>query len=254
MEKRNKITKKEDTKITKRPGRPKKINQDALKQEKIVESYSEEKEQEKTTELYSEEKEQKKKENLFYYISKVISWFVMAILIIVGGLLIVYISINKIAQAKGEMSPLGLFTIISPSMTPNIQVYDVVFVKKTDPEDIQIGDIISYYSTNDYFGGIPITHRVVEKFNTNQGIAFSTKGDANPIKDEEVILPNNIVGVVKGVIPQLGRVQFFLASKAGWLIVILLPAMGILIYDVLKLVKLLKAKSDVNKVRKALAN
>ena len=241
MEKRKKEILEEDIKTAKMQSKSRKMDSEKVEEEKMVEEYS-------------EEKEPKEKKGVFKYISKVISWFIMAILIVIGGFLVIYISVNKIAQAKGETPPLGLFTIISPSMTPNIQVYDVVFVKKTNPEDIQIGDIISYYSTNDYFGGIPITHRVVEKFNTNQGIAFSTKGDANPVKDNEVILPNNVVGVVKGVIPQLGRIQFFLASKAGWLIVILLPALGILIYDSLKLFKLLKAKSDVNKVRKALAD
>lgn len=47
-------------------------------------------------------------------------------------------------------------------MTPNIQVYDVVFIVKTNPEDIEVGDVISYYSTNAFFGNTPITHRVVE--------------------------------------------------------------------------------------------
>ena len=228
----------------KRPGRPKKVIQETRVEENLAEEYTNE---------TAEEKKPSNVMKLAKKISKIISWFAMSILLVIGALLLVYILINKIAQARGETPPLGLYTIISPSMTPNIQVYDVVFVKKTNPEDIHIGDIISYYSTNDYFGNIPITHRVVEKFNTNQGITFKTKGDANPVKDEETIFANNVVGVVKGVIPQLGRVQFFLSSKLGWITVILIPALGILIYDVLKLFKLIKAKSDVQKVRKALA-
>ncbi len=238
---------------TRKQGRPKKmVNQDAEKEfiNKIIE---EEKPFEEYISEPVEETKDSKTKKLAKKIAKGISWLIMGILLFIGGLLLIYIAVNKIAQAKGETPPLGLYTIISPSMTPNIQVYDVVFVKKTNPEDIHIGDIISYYSTNDYFGNIPITHRVVEKFNTNQGITFKTKGDANPVKDEETIFSNNVVGVVKGVIPQLGRVQFFLSSKLGWITVILIPALGILIYDVLKLIKLVKAKSDVNKVRKALA-
>lgn len=192
---------------------------------------------------------EKKGYKIFNVISKTISWCVLTILMIIGAFLITYIAINKIAQAKGERAPLGLYTIISPSMTPKIQVYDVVFVVKTDPNDIQIGDIISYYSTNSYFGTTPITHRVVEKFNTNYGITFRTQGDANPVPDEEIIMSDHVIGTVRYVIPQLGRIQFFLASKGGWFIAILVPAFGIIIYDIIKLVKLIKVKNKMSQIK-----
>lgn len=191
-----------------------------------------------------------KKRGVLYTISKTISWCIMTILCIIGALLITYIAVNKIALAKGEKQPFGLYTIISPSMTPNIQVYDVVFVVKTNPEDIQIGDILSYYSTNSYFGNTPITHRVVEKYNTGTGYTFRTRGDANPVNDNEIIDEDHIVGVTKMVIPQLGRVQFFLASKFGWFTIILIPAVGVIIYDILKLFKLIKIKNKMGKLSK----
>ena len=196
--------------------------------------------------------ENKKETSTIKKISKIISWIFMGILGFVGAFLLYYITINKISQMKGETPPLALYTIISPSMTPNIQVYDVVYVKKTNPEDIQIGDIISYNSTNSFFHGIPITHRVVEKFNTENGITFRTRGDANPVADNEVILSNNVVGVVKLVIPQFGRIQFFLSSMAGWIIVILIPAIGIIVYDGVKLIKLMKAKKESEEIKDAL--
>ena len=169
--------------------------------------------------------------------------------IIIGLFLVSYIAINKIALAKGQKQPLGLYTIISPSMTPNIQVYDVVFIVKTNPEDIEVGDVISYYSTNAFFGNTPITHRVVEKFSTNQGYTFRTKGDANPVVDNEIISEDNVIGVEKMIIPQLGRVQFFLASKFGWFTIILIPAVGVIIYDIIKLIKLIRVKNKMSKVK-----
>lgn len=183
-----------------------------------------------------------------HLISKILSWCIMAVLCVIGMLLLIYIAVNKISQMKGERPPLGLYTIISPSMTEEIQVYDVVFVVKTNPEDIEIGDVVSYYSTNSFFGDTPITHRVVEKFNTNNGITFRTKGDANPVVDKEIVMANNVIGTVRFVIPQLGRIQFFLASKSGWFIVILVPALGILSYDIFKLIKLLKIKNKMKNI------
>ena len=191
---------------------------------------------------------EKKQRGVIYLIAKTISWCVMAILCLIGAFLLSYIAINKIAQAKGQRQPLGLYTIISPSMTPDIQVYDVVFVVKKDPQEIQIGDIISYYSTNSYFGSTPITHRVVEKFNTNNGVTFRTQGDANPVPDDEIIMSDKVIGTVRFVIPQLGRIQFFLASKGGWFIAILIPALGIIIYDIMKLIKVKNKMENMKKL------
>lgn len=191
---------------------------------------------------------EKKQRGVIYLIAKIISWCVMAILCLIGAFLLSYIAINKIAQAKGQRQPLGLYTIISPSMTPDIAVYDVVFVAKMNPEDIQINDVISYYSTNSFFGSTPITHRVVEKHVTNNGIVFRTKGDANPVMDNEMIDQSQVIGKVRFVIPQLGRVQFFLASKFGWFTVILIPAMGVIIYDIMKLLKLIKVRNRMQEL------
>lgn len=184
---------------------------------------------------------------IFNFITKIISWCVMAILCVIGTFLVVYICVNKIAQAQGKSAPLGLYTIISPSMTPDIDVYDVVFVMKKDPNEIKVGDVVSYYSTNSFFGTTPITHRIVEKYiNPSDGKPiFRTKGDANPVMDDEVIVSDNIIGTVRFVIPALGRIQFFLASKGGWFIAILVPALGIIIYDIMKLCKLIRVKKKM---------
>ena len=48
---------------------------------------------------------------------------------------------------------------------------------------------------------------------------------------------------------QLGRIQFFLASKGGWFIAILVPAFGIIIYDIIKLVKLINVKNKKNQIK-----
>ena len=99
--------------------------------------------------------------------------------------------------------------------------HDEKFVSKYKLKE---GDIITFYSTNSFFGGTPITHRIIEVVNVpNSGKMFRVKGDANPKADEEKVIPSNVVGKVMFKIPQLGRVQFFLASKGGWIIAIMIP-------------------------------
>lgn len=181
-----------------------------------------------------------KRKKLFRLIGKILSYFLITVLMIVAAFLIVYVVVSKVSEKKGEYPPFSLYTIISPSMEPNINVYDVVFIKKAKPENLKVGDVITFYSTNAFFGGTPITHRIVEVLELpGNGTMYRVKGDANEIADEEKVLPENILGKVIFKIPQLGKIQSFLTSQSGWIIVILIPALCIISYDIYKIFRLL---------------
>ncbi len=200
-----------------------------------------------------EENKNIKLRKTFRMIYKVISYSLIVILMIIASFFIVYFISGKLAEKSGKNPPFGLYTIISPSMTPNIEVYDVVFVKNVDPKDLEINDIITFYSTNSFFGGTPITHRIVEILDVpSKGTMFRVKGDANERADDEKVLPNNIIGKVMFKIPKLGKLQFFLASRTGWLIAILIPAIIIVTYDIIKLIKLIIARNKMTKYNNAI--
>ena len=195
----------------------------------------------------------KKRNKFLQAINKILKWLstlILVILVMVGIVLIGIFISGKVAQSKGKTPPISLYTIISPSMTPNIKVYDVVVVKTTDTSALQVGDVISFYSNNVYFDGKPITHRIVEKYNTEEGISYITKGDANAVVDNEYVYEQNIVGKVIFKIPALGRVQFFLASQGGWFIAILIPALAVISYDIVKIAKLIAIKNKINRIKK----
>ncbi len=178
---------------------------------------------------------------------KVLSYTLIVILMVIAAFFIFYVACGKIAEKRGENPPFGLYTIISPSMKPNINVLDVVFVKKTDESDLNVNDVITFYSTNSYFGNTPITHRIVEVLDVpDVGKMYRVKGDANEKADDEKVYPNNVLGKVVFKIPKLGKLQFFLASKTGWLIAILIPAFIIISYDIIKLVRLVKLRNTLS--------
>ena len=180
-------------------------------------------------------------------ISNIISYAFITILMIIAACLILYVICGQIAKKRNENPPFALYTIISPSMEPNIKVYDVVFVKKTNTNKLKEGDIITFYSTNTFFGNTPITHRIVEVLELPENKkAFRVKGDANSVPDEEKVLPENIIGKVMFKVPKLGKMQYYLASKKGWIIAILVPSLLILGYDVFKIVRLILLKKKLN--------
>ena len=193
-----------------------------------------------------EEDKKIKRKKVFKMIYKIISYTIICILMAIAAFLIFYVISGKIAQKQGKKPLFGLYTIISPSMTGTLNVYDVAFTMRVDTDKLKEGDIITFYSTNSFFGWTPITHRIIEVVNVpNSGKMFRVKGDANPKADEEKVIPSNVVGKVMFKIPQLGRVQFFLASKGGWIIAIMIPALVIISYDIYKIFRLFLLKSKL---------
>lgn len=179
------------------------------------------------------------------YFSTIVTYSLLFILIIIGIIFTIYVIDVKTQQSKGGIAkPLvGAYVIISGSMEPNIHVYDVILSKRVDPSTLKKGDVITFLSNDSRFYGATVTHRIVQEVDKSKGI-FRTQGDANNVADEALTVGDNILGRVVMRIPQLGRVQSFIASKAGWLIAILIPCLAIISYDIVKLVKLLGDKSN----------
>lgn len=193
-----------------------------------------------------EEDKSIKIKRIFKMTYKIISYTIIAILMCIASFLIFYVISGKIAKKQGKQPLFGLYTIISPSMTGTLNVYDVAFTMRQNTDDLKVGDIITFYSTNSFFGGTPITHRIIEVIDVpNSEKMFRVKGDANPKADDEKVMASNVVGKVLFKIPQLGRIQFFLASKGGWIIAIMIPALVIISYDIYKIFRLLLLKSKL---------
>ena len=187
----------------------------------------------------------------FTYIGKIISSALIVLLILVGAFLIYYLmSARKMAMDPNYEPAVRLYTIVSGSMEPNIRVYDIVVDFKVDsPEQIKVGDVITFKSTSSISKDLIVTHRVVGIKEVNGQIEYVTKGDYNPAPDSDTAKFNNVIGKVSMRFPQLGRLQFFLATKMGWLIVVVLPALGVIIYDIFKLFKLIKIKNTGNNIK-----
>lgn len=189
--------------------------------------------------------------NILNIIGKVISWAIFVVLLIAALFLIYYYIATKVYANKGAgFEPkFSIYTIISPSMTPKIKVYDtIVNVRVDNPADIEVGDVITFISTSLLTTGTTITHRVIAITEEDGQICYQTKGDYNNIADQACAKYSNVIGKVIFKIPQLGRIQFFLASKAGWLLCILIPALFIIGRDIMRITKLSTIKKNVHKI------
>ena len=189
--------------------------------------------------------------NIFKIIFKLLYFIVIAFVCLIAAFLLYYIISSQIHAGDENYKPrISVYTIISPSMTPNINVYDVVVNIRTDnPQDIQVGDVITYKSTAATSEGMTITHRVIQRRQLPDGtFEYMTQGDNNAEPDSVYVTYDNVIGKEIFVIPYLGHIQFLLANQKGWLFLLLIPVSIYLIREIFKLIDLLGLRRRVNKV------
>lgn len=177
---------------------------------------------------------------IYHFVAKVFLYSILIILILVAVGFSAYI-VDLVKNIKsGETKPplLGAYVIISPSMVPTIKVEDAIIILREEPEQLKVGDIITFNSSDPRYSGLTITHRIVgiEK-SKDENLLFRTKGDNNNSEDTALVSSDNIYGRVIMKIPKIGYIQYILTQSYGWLLLVVIPCLGIVIYDIIKLVK-----------------
>lgn len=126
--------------------------------------------------------------------------------------------------------------VLTGSMEPEIKTNTLIIVKKTAPEQIAVGDIISFYSADPALGGSINTHRVVEAEQANGEWTFTTQGDANPIADKYPATGQNLVGKVVFSSHVLGVAVAFLTQPIAFLLLVIIPLVGMTAYNFYKVI------------------
>ena len=169
---------------------------------------------------------------------------VFLIMILVFLVIIINFIDQKNNLKKGIQKPalVSAYTIVSPSMVPNINVLDVIITTRvSDPAKIKVGDVITFNSTDYRSSGVTVTHRVKKIEKTSDGkYLFTTKGDANNTEDATRQPFSSIYGKVLLRLPKLGYIQYILSTVLGWLLLIIVPTLLIIGADIIKIIKTIK--------------
>jgi signal peptidase len=113
------------------------------------------------------------------------------------------------------------FIVLSGSMEPAIHTGDVVVDRQIAPEEVQVGDVITYRDPDRQ--NRLITHRV-RGMRTSEGkVYFVTQGDANTDSQKWTTATGGTVGVVRLRVVKLGYVLFYVNRPIGRLVMIVVP-------------------------------
>ena len=91
----------------------------------------------------------------------------------------------------------GFMRTLTGSMEPAIPVHSFIVVDTDNSQAYQVGDIITFHSSDDALEGSLNTHRIVAVEDAADGTpVYRTKGDANPVEDAAPVPAADVVGRV----------------------------------------------------------
>ena len=153
-------------------------------------------------------------------IIKDIAIVVVAVVIMWIGIQVVFGT--EMLTLEGNQIKVGgpFYVVVSGSMIPVLQVYDIIVIQGHDPfEEVEIGDIIVFDRPSDH--NRVIVHRVVSITNEDPK-TIRTQGDANPASIPGTDFPiteEEYIGKVAYIIPQLGYVTQILQPPTNYIII-----------------------------------
>ena len=147
--------------------------------------------------------------------------YVLSFILVVLILLVVLI--QRFSGNDIALGGIRVFYVASGSMLPEYEVGDILISMETDPEDINVGDAVTYLGDKGDIKGKVVTHEVIEKRQDENGkYIFVTKGIANTIADPE-ITEDQVYGKVIYKTVILGEICKILQNIYGFYFLIIVP-------------------------------
>lgn len=129
--------------------------------------------------------------------------------------------------------------VLTGSMEPTLPLGSVVFVAPRAPEEVQVGDVLTFRHPER-----PkrlATHRVTQVLTREDGsLAFKTLGDANEVEDPWQVPGENVIGTVVYYVPYMGYVTERVRTREGFLVIIGVPASIVILGEVRNIVRELR--------------
>lgn len=114
---------------------------------------------------------------------KIIGNILYALALIIVILILILVLIQRVSDNNMALGGIRIYNVATGSMIPEYQVGDILISKEVEPEEIKIGDDVTYISKEN---GKLITHRVVNIREENGKYYFITRGISNTADDKEI--------------------------------------------------------------------
>lgn len=161
------------------------------------------------------------------------AWKIIKKVIFIALILLICSIIFGMAQGKHpKFFGYQFFRVLTSSMQPAISESTCIITKEVPQDELKVGDIITFISEDPDIYGYYNTHRIHEIVEEDGEIKYVTKGDANPMPDENVVAYSQVAGVLVREMPGgrlIGQLFIWLSDSKVYFLVVMLPLVLILL-------------------------
>ena len=131
------------------------------------------------------------------------------------------------------------YYVLTESMEPEISAGEMILGKHTAPEELQVGDVVTYLGETGSMKDKIITHKIIKI----EGDIFTTQGVANEFPDPP-IYGSQIMSKYVVTIPLAGKLFSVINSKAGFVFLIATPLVVLIVNEISIIVKAFKEDKE----------
>ncbi|MGC7846264.1 signal peptidase I [Desulforudis sp. 1088] len=165
---------------------------------------------------------------------------IICLLLVAGG--VFYLVKARLDGGVPQVAGHALYVVLSGSMSPAFDPGSLVAVAPAEPAAVGKGDVITFKDPND--PAKIVTHRVSDVVRDGTKVSFVTKGDANNADDRTPVPAANVLGRVRVTVPYAGFVVDFVKKPAGLVLLIILPALAVIVSELIHLYRLLRQEEE----------
>lgn len=161
---------------------------------------------------------------VFNIIKKVFN-IVLTIFVI---MFVLVVCMQRFSNNELSFFDIRMFTVVTRSMEPVYKVGDVLISRDMDPDNIKVGEDITYIGRSGSFAGKVVTHRVVRiEKDANNNLVFHTKGLGNIVEDP-IVYEDQLYGKVIYKTKVLSFIYKKIATRMGMFIFVIVPILYII--------------------------
>lgn len=178
----------------------------------------------------------------------------LSLVIIAAAIVVLCMVVFTPSGKTPNIAGYSFLRITTGSMEPTYGVDTMIVVKKTEPSEIKVGDVISFYSSDPALDGAVNTHRVTAVRREGDQWVYTTRGDANNVDDTYEAYSRYLVGKVVGSSVLIGKLSRLTANPLIFIPIILIPLALILIGNLVRTLRLAGkiAKEEAKAVQEAI--
>ena len=168
-------------------------------------------------------------------IFKVISYCLFGVIICLS----IFVVTLRFLGESPSIFGYSFYFVLTESMQPEIMAGEIILGETVSPEDLQVGDIITYTGISGDLRDKIITHKIIEI----NGDSITTQGVANNIPDP-AITSTQILSRYVTTIPYAGDIFSIINSKFGFIFLIATPLGLLIVNEITIIVKTFKEEKE----------